>query len=109
MYPCVTGLRWSPSTLTTRPSTTRTSKLQASGQSSGQALVKISGGRRGSVMLAACVALDRLHDGVRELRRGRLAAEVAGADLLADDHIAQSPAHPLSHLVLVHVEEHHDP
>src|SRR5689334_12502548 len=38
MYPWVIGLRWLPSIFTTRPSCTWTSRLQASGQSRGQAL-----------------------------------------------------------------------
>src|ERR1700681_2564752 len=44
------GFRWEPSTFTTRPSSTRTSRLQASGQSRGQAEVKTSGARSVSVM-----------------------------------------------------------
>src|SRR5688500_2548661 len=39
MKPWVNALRRSPSSLTTRPASTRTSRLQASGQSSGQAVV----------------------------------------------------------------------
>src|SRR5690348_13429145 len=50
MYPAVTGLRCEPSMPVIRPSCTVTSRLQESGQSSGQTVSTVCSGEKSSVV-----------------------------------------------------------
>ena len=73
MKPAVSGFRWVPSIRFTRPSTTSTSRLQASGQSSTQAVSTVSRISRSGARL------DAIFDAIFDAISGESAGPAMGA------------------------------